>query len=213
MDEFFNPDGKFFRVMEKVLELIKLNALWVLFSLPVITAGASTYAMFVVAGQIADGEEGYIWKSFWKAFRYNWKKASLLWGATGAIGVGLALDYRFWSVLESPVSGVMKGFTIALIITYLVGAVYVFPLSARMECSVKTTFRNSWFLGMKYLPRTLLMLVWIVLEVFAVRLWALALLLGMLLGVSGMAWIIEIHMKKIFGKENIIGVEEQGALS
>ncbi|MDO4273792.1 MAG: DUF624 domain-containing protein [Eubacteriales bacterium] len=213
MDEIFNPDGKFFRFMEKFLELVKLNALWVIFSLPVITAGASTFAMFTVAGQIADGEEGYIWKSFWKAFRGNWKKSSLLWLVTGGIGMGLLLDYRFWSVLDSPVSGMMKGFTIALIIVYLTGAIYVFPLAARMDCSVKIILQNSWFLGVKYLPRTLLMLVWIALEAFAVRLWALALLMGMLLGVSGMAWLIEIHMKKIFGKEHIIETEEQGALS
>ena len=57
------------------------------------------------------------------------------------------------------------------------------------------------------------MLVWIALEAFAVRLWALALLMGMLLGVSGMAWLIEIHMKKILGKEHIIETEKHGALS
>lgn len=213
MGDLFNPDGKFFRFMERVIELIKLNFLWVLFSLPVVTAGASTFAMFVVAGQIADGEEGYIWKAFWNAFRANWKRASLLWLFVGGVGAGLLMDYRFWSLVDSPVSGMMKGFTTALIVLFLVGAVYVFPLAARMDTNVKTTLRNSWLLGVKYLPRTFIMLVWIVLESFAVRLWALGLLLGMMVGVSGMAWLVEIHMKKIFAKEQIIEVQEEGALS
>lgn len=204
MNEFFNPDGKFFRFMEKVLALIKLNFLWLLFSLPVVTAGASTLAMFTVAGQLADGEEGYIFKPFWQAFRGNFKRASLLWLVIGAIGAGLAMDYRFWTLVETPGAAMMKGFTMALILLYLTGAVYVFPLAARLSLPLKAALKSSWFLGMKYLPRTLLMLVWIVLEVFAVRLWALALLLGMLLGFSGMAWLLEIHMKKIFQKENII---------
>jgi uncharacterized membrane protein YesL len=40
--------------------MIKLNFLWLLFSLPVVTIGASTAAAFTITLKMVDEREGYI---------------------------------------------------------------------------------------------------------------------------------------------------------
>ena len=55
-------------------KLLKLNFLWLLFSLPIVTIGASTAAAFSVTLKMVDEREGYIAKQFWTAFQGNLKQ-------------------------------------------------------------------------------------------------------------------------------------------
>ena len=53
----FDPNSAFFRGMERVWTLVVLNVLWVLCSLPVVTIGPSTAALYQVLGKVIQGEE------------------------------------------------------------------------------------------------------------------------------------------------------------
>ena len=46
--------------------------------LPIVTIGASTVAAYSVALKMVDDQEGYIGKSFLKAFKENWKQGIIL---------------------------------------------------------------------------------------------------------------------------------------
>ena len=70
--------------MEKVMNLCLLGILWALFSLPVITVGASTAALFQYTLRLTRDEEGYVWKSFWNAFKKNFVPATMVWAAAAA---------------------------------------------------------------------------------------------------------------------------------
>ena len=61
--KFFSVDSPLYRFLSRVLDILKLNFLWILGSLPVFTIGASTTAAMSVALKLADDEEGYITKS------------------------------------------------------------------------------------------------------------------------------------------------------
>lgn len=47
----FDPNSAFSRGMERVWTLVVLNVLWVLCSLPVVTIGPSTAALYQVLGK------------------------------------------------------------------------------------------------------------------------------------------------------------------
>lgn len=47
--KFFSVDSPFYRFIVKFFDVIKLNFMWLLFSLPIITIGASTVAAMSVA--------------------------------------------------------------------------------------------------------------------------------------------------------------------
>lgn len=56
--KFFSVDSPLYRFLSKLLDVIRLNFLWILFSIPLVTIGASTVAALSVALKMADDEEG-----------------------------------------------------------------------------------------------------------------------------------------------------------
>ena len=77
--KFFSVDSPVYKFLSKFLDVVKLNFFWILFSIPVITVGASTVAAMSVGLKMVDDEEGYIGKNFLKAFKENWKQGTILW--------------------------------------------------------------------------------------------------------------------------------------
>ena len=69
MGGWFNIDSKFYRFCSYVGDFIILMVLWAIFSLPVITIGASTTAAYYVATPQLLSRMGYIWKVFFKSFK------------------------------------------------------------------------------------------------------------------------------------------------
>ena len=67
-----------FKGMEKVADLLIINLLFLLFSLPVFTIGASATAMHYCLRRWREGE-GKIAKDFMKSFRLNFRQATILW--------------------------------------------------------------------------------------------------------------------------------------
>ena len=60
----FDPNSAFFRGMERVWTLVVLNVLWVLCSLPVVTIGPSTAALYQVLGKVIQGQDSHGEKIF-----------------------------------------------------------------------------------------------------------------------------------------------------
>ena len=75
----FDPNSAFFRGMERVWTLVVLNVLWVLCSLPVVTIGPSTAALYQVLGKVIQGEDSHTARKFFAAWRENFKCALLVW--------------------------------------------------------------------------------------------------------------------------------------
>ena len=63
----FDPESPFGRGMEKVWQLIVLNVLWLLCSLPVITLGASSAALYYGVVKCIRHERGRLVKSFFSS--------------------------------------------------------------------------------------------------------------------------------------------------
>ena len=74
----FNPQNRFWSFMEKIMNLCALSLLWLLFSIPILTAGAATVAMFQYTLKLSRDEEGYVWKTFIRGFLKNFIQATIL---------------------------------------------------------------------------------------------------------------------------------------
>ena len=64
--------------MSRIFDMMCLNVLWLVCSLPIFTIGASTTAMYTVMLKVVKNEEGYIVKGFFKAFKENFKKSTII---------------------------------------------------------------------------------------------------------------------------------------
>ena len=91
-DRIFNPENKFFTFMGKVADLMALNLIFLITSLPVITLGASLTALSSVTLSMAKKRETYIFKMYWKIWKANLKRSTLLFLIAAALGAFLLTE-------------------------------------------------------------------------------------------------------------------------
>ena len=87
MNNWLNPDNKFFTFMGKVADLMILSILWLICSLPIVTIGASTSALYYSTLKIARKEDTYPTRMFFHSFKQNLKQ-----------GIGLTLIFLLVTV-------------------------------------------------------------------------------------------------------------------
>ena len=79
-------DNVITRALSKICDMICLNVLWVICSIPIVTIGASTTALYTVMLKMVRNEEGYIFRGFFKAFKENFKQSTIIWLIVAALG-------------------------------------------------------------------------------------------------------------------------------
>lgn len=153
--KLFNIDSGFYKFISRFFDLVKLNFLWLLFCLPVITIGASTTAAYGVALKMVDDEESYIARSFVREFKRNFKQGTVLGLIFFVATYAIYLDYEINRISEDgSVPLIIIGILSAFI--YVSAMLYSFPLLARYENSVIGTIQNSMEISRRYFGRTLL---------------------------------------------------------
>ena len=83
----FNPDNGFFRVTGKLVDLVILSAFWLFCSLPVVTVGPATAALYHTVVRCIRGNERDSWMLFFRTFKSNLKVGVL----TSLVVIPLAL--------------------------------------------------------------------------------------------------------------------------
>ena len=68
-----NSDSFIFRIGNKVFDVIAVSLLWFVCCIPVITAGASTTALYDTVFRNIRQNRGYCYKGFLKCFKDNFK--------------------------------------------------------------------------------------------------------------------------------------------
>lgn len=197
----FAIDSKFYRVVEKAGSLIVLNLLWLVCSLPVVTLGAASCALYDTAVKISDDKEGHVAQNFLNVFRRKWKQASKLWLILLVVGIGLCFNLFFWRWQEGAVPEVMTGLVTVLLALWFLLAVYGLSLTARMETPVKVTLRNAALLTLKYLPQSFYMLLCTLVFFVAGWLWSLVTLAEVFAGMAVLAVVYGRVLERIFERE------------
>ena len=72
--KFFNLDSPLMKFLSRMTDILWLNILTVVCSIPIITAGASFTALHYVCLKMVRDEEGYITKTFFRSFKENLKQ-------------------------------------------------------------------------------------------------------------------------------------------
>lgn len=159
MNRLLNPDGPVMAFITKIVYCVYLNILWFLCSLPIVTAGASTTALFYVTLKMVHNEEGSLTKSFFRAFKENFKQSTIVWLILLVLGIFLAVDgYVFYHMRFDNVIWTLGAAVFALVLAaYAIILMYIFPLMSRFDNTIFAMFRNSLMIGMRFLLCTALM--------------------------------------------------------
>lgn len=143
-----------FKGMEKVGDLLLVNLLFVVCSLPVVTIGASATAMYYVLGRIRR-QEGTVTKDFFRSFRENFRQATLYWGVLLLVALALYWNFRLISGWTGTLYSVMMVLLILVSWFAVSWGSLVFPLLSRFDNTSAVTARNAGILVLAVPLRTL----------------------------------------------------------
>jgi len=180
----FYMNSPFARGIGKLVQMLYAGFLWFLFSLPVVTVGAASTALYEVMMKAAKEEEGYIGKSFLNAFRNNFKKSTYVWLPILAAEIIFVVNLFYYAVLGGGNYPVQSVVFFLLLLAGLAVYSYAFPILARFENTTGDTFRMAFILLLQNPGWTVVLIILQIVTLFLV--WFLVYIpLLFLMGITG----------------------------
>ena len=203
MEKLFGYDNNFFEVLGKITDIIILNLLCLLFCLPILTIGASLTATYYVAMKMVKDEETYIIKEFFKSFKDNFKISSTIWMIFLFVAGILILDFNICSFMENKILlKVLEFIFTPAGVVFVISLMYIFPIIAKFDNSIKNTMLNSILISIQNLPYTLVILgvnsIPFLLIAFFSNMWGYILFFYLIAGIGISSYINSIFFNKIF---------------
>lgn len=152
----FAPDSPLMEALGKLADLAFCTVLFLLCSLPILTMGAAWAALYDCTLSIAqDTEDTFIPRQFWGAFRANLKRSIPVW----LICLGAVALLALYRAVIGTIGGLMgRSYQVlffVLVMLFICGFQYLFPLMARYPMKTKELLKNAWLLSAAALPYTL----------------------------------------------------------
>jgi len=154
MRDFFSLDGAFNRYGSYVADIVILSLMWIIFSIPIITAGAATSALFYVTTRRIAGREGYITSDFWEGFKSSFKRATILWLIILVL-VLLAIFNLFNLDLVGGMVNLILPAQVILLAQIALISVFLFPATARFDMGVVQTVKSCFYMANRHLLTSL----------------------------------------------------------
>ena len=154
----FRADSWLWKPFGWLADLLVLSGLWLLCSIPVITLGGATAALYdAVVHGFRRHESDYFYR-FFTTFKAEWKHGilpTLLWGILIA---AILFGYSRFTASAGSDAAVMTAYALLVILLIPVGiACWVFPILSRFTLGFRSLCVNAARLGLAHLPATLLM--------------------------------------------------------
>lgn len=155
--KLLDPDSPIMSFLARVADLVILNVLWLLCCLPVVTAGASTTAMYHVVRHLQEESISSVTRDFFRSFKSDFRQATpvylLLLIPTAAVVMNAwILSAQSSDVVPVYVRAIWM--VSALMLTFIVS--FVYPVMAYFDDTVWKTLRTAAVLAVAKLPRTVL---------------------------------------------------------
>lgn len=153
MGKLFNYDNIVFTIINKIVDCLFLSILWILFSIPLVTIGASSTALYYTANKVIIHSNSYVWKEFVRAFKSNFKQATIIWLLTAAVDYLLITDcnlmYSLYKEGKFPVA--IFGLFVAFGIAFAMWTFYMLPYISRFQIGLKQLMKNCLYLCVRHL--------------------------------------------------------------
>lgn len=167
MDQFFHSEGRIMQTLSTLADLVMLNLLTILCSLPVFTLGAAVTALYDAVGNMQQGD-GSSCSGYFRAFRTHFRQSTLLWlvlfSALSAILYGLTC------LLSAGTASSLVMVMLFMLAVWSMVLAWAFPIQARFSRNAFHTLAYAFVCAVKYLPRTVCMTI---LNMLPVAVWLL----------------------------------------
>lgn len=150
----FHFDSPVIRFLSKMADMIILNVITLIVSLPVFTIGAATTALhYAVEKDFA--EEGTLLKNYFRAFVTNFKQSTIYWMLILLLGGASAV--ALWFMETNSFTGVTRILCIACLVFCCFLYVWVFQLQAFFANTIFAMLRNALICALSWPVQSVLM--------------------------------------------------------
>lgn len=133
MGKLFHPDAFLWRWCSRILDIMVLSLFWLVCSLPLVTAGAASAALYDAAVHGIRREEAGTYARFFRTFRRELKTAvpaALVWGA--ALAALLWSGQLVGTAIQEPGPVLAAAAVVVLLLFLVLGTMaWMFPLLSR----------------------------------------------------------------------------------
>lgn len=156
MKNLFNLENPIFEFLFRVADLMIANVLFVLCCLPVFTIGASICALQKVTQNIVFDDDSPIVKTFFQAFRSNFKQATGVWLVVMVVIVSLICDFILILAYFRGTAATILYILLAILAILVSGVLaFMLPMIVRYQNSIREHIYNAIILAVCKLPRTI----------------------------------------------------------
>jgi len=204
MMEFLHPDSKFMDMLNKITDMMILNVIFILTSIPIFTLGASMTALYAVTLKLAEGEDVYLVRDYFEAFRKNFRKATILWMILFVIGLIIAAETALLIAVDFQLKNMLLMVQGGLLLFYLITFIITFPLLAVSTKGITETLKAATGVPFQRFPEAIALMVIhafpVVLTGFVFVFVPQVIMLWGFIGFAYIAYLSSYMMNRIFEK-------------
>ncbi len=184
-------------------DLLILNLLWLVTSLPVLTLGASSSAAYAVLLRYVRDGDAPVAKTFFRSFRENFLQATALWLLAVLFGAVVFLDWRLAGTMAGGLQTLYSFLAILLAVAVAVILTLAIPIQAYFQNTLGNILKNAFAMAFCAPGRMICVwLIWAAEGAFCIlvpfEIVARAAILLLLWGFALPAWLASGQILKIF---------------
>lgn len=204
LERMFNYENPVWQFMNRVADLLILNLLFMIFSIPIVTIGASYTALTYTMVKIVRKEDTYVFKEFWGSFKRNLKQATQMWLILLPFIAILSCDVAFWCIDVSQQTGLfpkaLKVTTVIVVLIVLSITIYAFPILSHFDNTVRNTLKNAFLVSLINIPYTVYFILLMIIPIVIVGLEMRMIMAFIMVGFSFPSFMASLAWSKIFKK-------------
>ena len=155
-----NMDSGIMRALAKITDIMLLQLMFILTSLPVFTVGAGLAALFSVTRKLKHDSITSTIRSYFAEFKANFKQGTIAWLLFLAAAAVLTFDILYYTGQErTGLNAVMliAAYVLAIVLYFIM--MYAFPLMAWFENPVRLHLKNALLMSIGHFLTTVLVTV------------------------------------------------------
>ncbi|WP_297419986.1 YesL family protein [Clostridium sp.] len=139
--------------------LIKLNLIFIVSCIPIITIGPAIGAMTSVTMKMVQDKPSDLYYDFKEAFKKNWKSSFLIWILSIILLALLGKALAFCIASEALIYNIIISILIIAGILIGIWLIYIYPMSVSIDLPLRTVVKNSFLLSLAYIKYSFLTLI------------------------------------------------------
>lgn len=161
-----NEDNVIHIFLNKLGDIIVANLLFLVCCIPIITIGPALTALYHCMLRTVKGNNNGTTKTFFRAFKENFRQSLIVWLGLLAVGFILFLNIRFLQNTASVVSKPLFYVSLGIAGLVIILALYIFPVIAAFANTTMNLLKNAYVFAFLHFPSTLAIAVISILPMF-----------------------------------------------